>query len=822
MKVNLPFSSSHKWIRYSVRIFLAGIAILLSAWLIVYLYFRSHKQEILQKTITLINNNVHGTITIEDVGIAFPETFPYVSIDLQNVTIHDSLFAKHGHELLNTKRLLLQANPFNFLTGSFTISKIQLEHGNIYLYEDSTGYNSADALKQYKDADSVKKESGSKLINAFRLVDINVIIDKQFKRKLYSFGIKDLNCKINSSGDELLFQVKTNMIINTLAFNLEKGTYAKNQPLTGDFELQYHKPSHTLNFKDIVLNIGKEPYHFTGKFNFVGQKFYTLNINAPQAVFSKAVALLPVSISHNIDSIEFDKTLAVNADLNGQLLPGVKPVVKVNWVIKDSRITSNFGTFEHTNFDGFFYNAIFDSLPHTGENSIIQVNNFTSSWEQVTLNSKKIAVTNLKKPVLNCDLRADAGLVTLNELLASESFEFNKGKIHADVVYSGPIYDSATDAPNINGFATIKDAAMIYGPRDIQFENFNGELIFKGTDVFFKNIKAAAQGNTISLDIAAINLLALMNSDPSKAQLDASVYSPQIDISKFTTLIGGRKQTVRKSKGKPQFKSMSAKIDNLLDKCNIRSDITADKITFKKFIATNFKANVYLSNLVWALQNTSFNHAGGTIKLDGAMRGGSKDYNPVNIKAVMSNLDIGKAFYAFNNFGLSSLNSKNLEGKLSSNINLSAALLDKAELVPSSLKGSISLSLKDGALNNFEPLEKMSVFLLKNRDFSHVNFSEIKNTFDFDGRMVNINRMEIQSTVLSLFMEGLYDMAGKSTDLVIQVPLSNLKKHKADYIPENKGVNSKTGASIFVNAKGNDKGDIDFSYSLFKKKKDKK
>ena len=99
---------------------------------------------------------------------------------------------------------------------------------------------------------------------------------------------------------------------------------------------------------------------------------------------------------------------------------------------------------------------------------------------------------------------------------------------------------------------------------------------------------------------------------------------------------------------------------------------------------------------------------------------------------------------------------------------------------------------------------------------------EIKNTFDLNGSMVTINRMEIQSTVLSLFMEGLYDVGGKATDLVIQVPLSNLKKRKADYVPENKGAESKTGASIFVNAKSNSKGDIDFSYSLFKKRKNKK
>jgi hypothetical protein len=58
--------------------------------------------------------------------------------------------------------------------------------------------------------------------------------------------------------------------------------------------------------------------------------------------------------------------------------------------------------------------------------------------------------------------------------------------------------------------------------------------------------------------------------------------------------------------------------------------------------------------------------------------------------------------------------------------------------------------------------------------------------------------MEIQSTVITLFVEGIYDLNGRNTDLSIQVPLSNFKKRGEDYIPENKGVETKAGASLFV------------------------
>jgi hypothetical protein len=800
---------------------LISVGAILTAWLFIYLYFRSHKSEILQKTTAFISNSVHGTVVIKDIGLDFPSTFPYVSVNLKNISIRDSTYNTHHHELLHAEKFLLRTNPFKLITGKLEISKIQVEHGAIYIYEDSTGYSTAKAFKE-DDNEDEKNNGLKKSFSSFKLIDMLVTMDKPYKKKLFSFDVKNLDCTINSSGELLLIRTKTNMTVQGLAFNLDKGSFVEKQPLSGDFEMAFNKPLHKLSFKNVSLRIGKEPYTFTGQFNFDTGKHYNLTINAPNAEFSKAAALLPYHIRRNIDSIEFNNPLNVNAVINGQLINGIKPVVKVTWLVNNTRITSNFGTFDKANFSGFFYNAVSDTLPHIGENSVIQLNNFTAIYEGIDLNSKKITVNNLKRPFLTCDLVASTDLLNLNNLLGSESIEFSKGTINANVVYNGPIYDSAKSAPEINGTAAIKDGSLLYGPRQIHMDNFNGDIVFKGTDVYFKNVKASAQGNSVLLNIAAMNLLAVMNSDPSKAELNASVYSPQIDIGNFTTFLGGRKKTLRRNKGRSIFYNMSSKIDRLLDQCTIRSHIVADKISFRKFTATNFKADIFLNNELYALNNTSLNHAGGTITMNGSIHGGSKNYNPVKINAVLNNLDISKTFYAFNNFGLTSLSSKNLKGKLSSTVNLTAALLDKADLVPSSLKGNVTLSLKDGELNNFEPLESMSVFLLKNRDFSHVTFSEIKNTFDFNGRLVNINRMEIQSNVLSLFMEGLYDIGAKNTDLVVQVPLSNLKKRKPGYIPENKGVNSKTGASIFVKAKNKENGDIDFSYSLFNSKKNKK
>jgi hypothetical protein len=188
------------------------------------------------------------------------------------------------------------------------------------------------------------------------------------------------------------------------------------------------------------------------------------------------------------------------------------------------------------------------------------------------------------------------------------------------------------------------------------------------------------------------------------------------------------------------------------------------------------------------------------------------------MEANLNKVNVSKLFAAFDNFGLSSLHAENLKGNLTCNTTLHAVLDNESKLIPSSLSGKIDLSLENGELVNFEPLQKMAVFVLKRRDFSKVEFAQIKNTFDLNGHMVTINKMEIQSTILGLFVEGMYDIKGQNTDLVVQVPLKYLKKRDPGYVPENQGLDSKAGVSLYVRAKSGDNGDIDFKYGLFKKK----
>ena len=152
---------------------------------------------------------------------------------------------------------------------------------------------------------------------------------------------------------------------------------------------------------------------------------------------------------------------------------------------------------------------------------------------------------------------------------------------------------------------------------------------------------------------------------------------------------------------------------------------------------------------------------------------------------------------------------------MSADITLQGGVTTKAQLITDQMKGFVKFNLENGQLVDFEPVEKISQTVFKNRNFSEIQFAELHDLLEINGENITINRMEIHSTVLTMFVEGIYNLK-TGPDLSIQVPLSNLKANK-DSVMVNKGIFSKTGVSARLRAKRGDDGKIKIIWDPFNK-----
>jgi hypothetical protein len=130
------------------------------------------------------------------------------------------------------------------------------------------------------------------------------------------------------------------------------------------------------------------------------------------------------------------------------------------------------------------------------------------------------------------------------------------------------------------------------------------------------------------------------------------------------------------------------------------------------------------------------------------------------------------------------------------------------------MKGTIDFLVENGELNHFEPLEKISASVFKKQDFSSIRFADLENRLEVNGTAIIINKMEIRSTALVLFAEGIYDVK-KGTDISIKFPLKNVLKKNENINLIKKGVQH--GISVHVRAKTGEDGKLKISWDPFKK-----
>jgi hypothetical protein len=142
-------------------------------------------------------------------------------------------------------------------------------------------------------------------------------------------------------------------------------------------------------------------------------------------------------------------------------------------------------------------------------------------------------------------------------------------------------------------------------------------------------------------------------------------------------------------------------------------------------------------------------------------------------------------------------------------------------IIPGSIQGTVDFLIKNGALLNFIPAEKIQEVAFLNRDLSKIEFAELKNKLTIKNNMVQIPRMEVASTAITMYVEGAYGYKG-NTNISMQIPISNLKRQDPSYKPTNKGVDTKVGMSIYLRAKSDDTGKIKIGLELFKKRKKNK
>ena len=813
----------NKYLRYTLK----GIVILLSVFAILYIiafsYVSANKQKIIKQVTDEIGKRLNGNVSIGNVELSFFRHFPKVSVALHNVMITDTMYALHHHPFLRAEDVFVNMSVMGMINKSSFINGLWIEKGSFYLYTDTSGYTNKYLFNPKRDsAKSAENNQGRNELKNIDLNDVRITDDDKQKNKLFDIQVNNLDIDLEDKDSTVfLFSAKADMLVHSLAFNLPRGSFIKEKTFRGNFDLQYDKKLKQIQLDSVNVKLEDHPFNITARFDMAGDnRQFSLKVHTKNIHFGFAKLLLTHKIDSALSVGDIGEPLNIDASLTGPLQSG-DPLIFVNFAAEKTHLITPFLDFDSASFKGFFTNEVVAGLPRLDANSEIVLRDFSATWQDLPVTSDKIEVVNLEVPLVTCDLQSHFSLATFNDIIGSNVLQLTSGDGMANLIYKGPIVSNNNTNSFVNGFISFKNGDVLYAPRDVELKNVNGRILFKNSNVFVENLQCDVLNNKFVMDGTALNLLSLINTEPNKVNIDWNINSPSLNLNAFIFFLKARKKVVANANPKRKLAKMANKIDQVLDQGRVAVNLKAGHLIYKKFEATNVLANVTLLQDNYEINNVSMNHAGGRMELKGSLTAQNTNTHHAKINVSLNNVDVSKTFAGFNNFGQDGITSKSLQGKLSAKIDASLNINTDGKADPESIESVVDFSLMDGALNNYEPVKKLQNFLFKNRNFDSIRFAELKDRFEIKNQEVKINRMEIQSSVMSMFVEGIFSNKG-NTDISIQVPLSNIHKRGADFNPENIGTEKKGGSSIHLRGRPGPDGNIKFKLDLFNKFKKEK
>lgn len=748
-----------------------------------------------------LNAGIKGKLTIEKIDFTFFHNFPNFSITLHNVHLRPDRFEQYPHDIFFARKIFADIRLMPLLHKEIQVKALTVSKTKLFIFRTKDGYVNADIFKTDDHPEHMPAKQKSSLVlqlSKLNLRDVSVVYYDSLKNKFFGFSIFKINQTINHSDSIYSFDGKGSMHVDSLMFNAAAGSFMKNTTFTANLLVKVNTIEKVITVEPSDLNLNTSTIEFSGRFELQKERRYFLKFTSSNAAPEETIPLLNKKLARRLASFSITSPLNVTVSLRGSPADGATPKVDVLFETRNTALKYKTFAFTGMSVKGMFTNHNDSARGNTNANSKLAVTSFNGVMQNVPVQGH-ITFTALDDPLVDIFVKTKLQYTHLNDYINTNRILLKNGSFTSSIRYTGKLeeyLDSTRTRYNgkLKGSLSAKDVSLYYKPKKMLIDEINTICDFNEKKITIHSISLNLNGSAIQMKGSMVNFIPFFIRPKNKGLIKLSITSDDLNLTPFAARTKREKKSL-------QSKQSQKKITDLFDlvyhTLEFDLDLNVKNLGFRTFNATDVKGKITLFNNTLKAYPVSMKMAGGVTSLNFTL---SKLFDPVSPMAIdlkVNDADIKTLFTTFNNFNQTTIEAENLAGTISANVKFSALIDDRYTIVAPTMTGTLLCKIKDGVLTDFEPIQNMSNFLFKKRDFSNVQFAELNSNFSVKGTDIHIKKMEIQSSVLSMFLQGHYSFAD-STSLSVQLPLSNLKKRHKNFKPENIGVDAKAGPSVFL------------------------
>ena len=716
------------------------------------------KDRIIQQFVREANKSLGTPITIGKIDASVFQDFPKISIVFTDVYVEDSHPGQYP--LLTAKRISFSLNPMDVWQGRYIIQGLQVSESetNLRVNKDSkTNYIIVKSGAEGGGSVSFDLHNVKLSQSKVSYVDLSVA-------QHHEFFSQDLTATIIARED--LYQINTNGDVTIEQIGIGRSLFLQDKTFNITSALEYDDAGKNLVIQSSTLALRDNRFEVSGTYAFRDKNLIDLSIVGKETDLQSLLALLPESAVKPYKKYESKGEVYFDARLSGEIGRRSSPFFSIAFGFRNvTLVHPDFkSTLEQVNLEGSFKTPSLSQLSR----AVLSLNKITATLNGTPFTGN-FDLKNLDDPYVTLDFDGEPKAADLLNFYPVDNVIDVSGSVKAHVSLSGRIalLKSTATAQQVKteGRVELHDLNFTMGKKALTFSNLNGTLQFNNNDLAMSDLRGSFEQSDFLINGFFKNIVTYAIFDNQPIGIEADLTSRFLDMDRLFEIGFSESAT-----GPYQF-SISPAI-NLNFNCHI------DSLNFKKFHATHVKGDLLVKNQVAVSRSINLNAMGG--KIDMSVIVDAKNPKAIDLitSATLDGIFVDSLFFVFGNFKQDFIEYKHLKGQAMATITLEATLNQALRLFPETLVADVSAAIKNGELNNFEPLKGLNKYL-DDQGLNKLRFADLKNAIHIENKTVFIPLMEIRSNVTSLQLSGTHTF-DQHIDYRIIAPLRNKKKIDPD------------------------------------------
>ncbi len=765
------------------RIFLGLFILLFLIIASVFVLITFYKKEMAQLLTDNLKAGYGLTLKIEDADVSFFSNWPQASVKLKNIYLASDRYPNPNEPFLKAGSISLSFNLKKLLHKQFVVRSVSISDAEILLVKNTDGSRNFEVRQSpaaaHHDSSTISFEVDKVTIKNTRFRFIN-----HDKNQNIDLHLVDEHIRLKQAQDGLWARMEGDLKITELLFNPKNGPFLKNTSVKTSLSLAaYFKSKMIVVYPSSSVSIQNHPYRVSSFITLADTGSLMLQIKSENIRYEEASRLLTPKIQKALGNFSVEKPFNATALIITALRVKQDPILLVNIDVTNNNIKIGHSKIPYSNvsFKGRVFSL--DSSRRKGnmEEASISFTGIKGKIYDYPF-SASVLLRNLTDPdiAINGRLQIEASKIKYK---VAQDFIL-KGSCVVQLRYSGPA--NRLNKEQFLSPAMRLDANLLFNNFSYQEANkpftyvVNGKARVNNRDLTFENLLLRTEGGEAALKGRAENFVNYVLGYSNTVKADLSARTDYFNLNPFLPKKG--EAAAKKANESPAdaHKQSAKKVDE--SQFEFNASLFAKKLYIRKVEAENASIVLSHKNRLLTIKSINAHTCGGKLEAKGSIY----DLSRVNVEMQMDDIDISQLFDEFENFGQKKVESRHVKGRIFLNATFKTDLDDNMEVKGESMAGEVKLKLKDGHLQNFEPVQNMSNIIFRNRNFDDVTFSELNETFKIKGFEMQIEELEIGSNLLNLYVKGIYHFK-ESSNINVTIPWHNLRKRGKNYVPKNYG-----------------------------------